>query len=101
MRKFMDVKQSGVVKEYRQQFERLLVYLPPFRDQIMNDIFLKGLKEEIQVKLSKENKKGLLNLMDATIKVEKLFRQLGRPTNRYISTVIEGARGPVEPGDNT
>ena len=68
MRKFMDVKQSGVVKEYRQQFERLLVYLPPFRDQIMNDIFLKGLKEEIQVKLSKENKKGLLHLMDAIIR---------------------------------
>ena len=73
MHQFMDVKQSGIVKEYRWEFERLSVYLPPIPDHIMHDRFLKGLKVKIQAELSAEKVKGLLNLMDAAIKAEKII----------------------------
>ena len=42
----------------------------------MYNIFLKGLKVEIQAELSREKVKGLLNLMDATIKAEKIIQTL-------------------------
>ena len=85
MHKFMDVKQSGTVKEYRRGFECLSIYLPPIPNHIMYDIFLKGLKVEIQADLSKEKVKGLLNLMDAAINLRKLFKKFGRPMNQNIS----------------
>ena len=42
----------------------------------MYNICLKGLKVEIQAELSREKVKGLLNLMDATIKAEKIIQTL-------------------------
>ncbi|XP_078447009.1 uncharacterized protein LOC144715877 [Wolffia australiana] len=89
---FMDIKQTGTVKEYRKEFERLSVYLPPMPEDIMYDIFLKGLKTEIQTEMDIEEFVGLRRLMDLALKTEKRLKALwqawenhsqkgGRPPN--------------------
>ncbi|XP_078442298.1 uncharacterized protein LOC144711996 [Wolffia australiana] len=73
---FMDIKQTGTVKEYRKEFERLSVYLPPMPEDIMYDIFLKGLKVEIQTEMDVEEFLGLRRLMDLALKTEKRLKAL-------------------------
>ncbi|XP_078431081.1 uncharacterized protein LOC144702930 [Wolffia australiana] len=88
----MDIKQTGKVKEYRKEFERLSVYLPPMPEDIMYDIFLKGLKTEIQTEMDIKELVGLRRLMDLALKTEKRLNALwqeweshsqkaGRPPN--------------------
>ncbi|CAA7410304.1 unnamed protein product [Spirodela intermedia] len=48
----MYFKHKGSIKEYRDEFERLLVYLPLIYEKIMMKIFAKGLKKGIKAELS-------------------------------------------------
>ena len=52
MEQFLDIKQKGSVKEYVDEFERLLVYLPPILEAIMMKTFAKGLTKGIKAELS-------------------------------------------------
>ena len=74
MEQFLDIKQKGSVKEYRDEFERLSVYLPPISEAIMMKTFAKVLTKGIKAELSRESFKDLRELMDAAFKIEKIMQ---------------------------
>lgn len=71
LHEFMDIKQTGTIRSYCQEFERLSVYLPPLPDLVLEETFLKGLKMDIQAELIDNPPKGLLQLMEEAKKVER------------------------------
>ena len=74
MEQFLEIKQKGLVKEYKDEFERLLVYLPPILEAIMMKTFAKGLTKGIKVELSRGSFKDLRELIDTTFKIEKIMQ---------------------------
>ena len=65
---------TGQLKKYMDEFERLSVYLPPIEEAITMQVFMKGLKAEIQAESSREKYPTLRQLANEALKAEKHFR---------------------------
>lgn len=74
MEQFFDIKQTGLVKDYWDEFECLSVYLPLISEKIMMKTFAKRLKKGIKAELSRGTFKDLRDLMDGALRTEKIMQ---------------------------
>ncbi|CAA7388807.1 unnamed protein product [Spirodela intermedia] len=74
--KLLNLKQESSILEYRAEFERLSTYLLNIPTEILEHTYLKGLKLEIQSKLSMSKPIGLREIMDTSVQAEAHIRTL-------------------------
>ena len=59
MHQFLNITQETPINDYRNENEHLSVNLPPVQLNIMEQTFIKGLKPDIQAKISSKKLVGL------------------------------------------
>jgi hypothetical protein len=67
----LNLKQKGSVMEYREKFEMLVAPIRREERVMLDSIFLKGLKEEIQAELKLFECQDLAELMDRALLLEE------------------------------
>lgn len=68
--------QTETIYDHRNEYERLFVYQLVILDNIMEEIFVKRLKSEIQTKMSRENYVSLRAIIGVAINAEKRLNTL-------------------------
>lgn len=75
-RELMDLKQIGTVVEYYEQFEMIVAAVNDIFENTLENIFLRGLRDDIQAKIMLFNPKGLNAIMRMAKQIELKNRRL-------------------------